>query len=345
MIAAHLEYLLRKHDCVVIPGMGALLCNYVPAHFDGRCDDVLNPPGRALAFNELLSDSDGLLAASIARKEGLAYEAGARLMNEEIEMMRRQLDCAGEFQLGRLGRFCIVDGRVVFEPEHLPSINGFLYGLRPVPLIPLDAKAGQDGGVASRLSPDAGVEMKDRFLSRRSWRAYATGVAASLAVLVTVAMFFISPIRVGTRVDTASIAPVPSAAVDVAADDAGNTADAIVREASGTDDVAMTPPPAIEVCPEETEDPTVIEAERIAGDEPAHGAMRFNDDDSYCVIVASFPTEKLAEVYMSQHSGKRLGILAKDGKFRVYAATSATYAGVDGQRKLIGQSDAWICRR
>lgn len=30
----HIEFLLLRHDCVVIPGLGAFIVNMVPAHID-----------------------------------------------------------------------------------------------------------------------------------------------------------------------------------------------------------------------------------------------------------------------------------------------------------------------
>ncbi len=45
-LSAYVEMLLRGHDCVVLPGLGALLCNYVPAHFDADNDTVIHPPSR-----------------------------------------------------------------------------------------------------------------------------------------------------------------------------------------------------------------------------------------------------------------------------------------------------------
>lgn len=347
-IAAHLEYLLRKHDCVVLPGMGALLCNYVPAHFDDAAGGILNPPGRALAFNELLSDSDGLLAASIARKEGITYEAGVRRMNEEVEMLRRQLDDCGEFQLGRLGRFYRRDGRLGFVADSLPSVNGFFYGLKPVAPVPLAIKDGRPD-VGSVVSSEEATVMAHRDVaSRRFRRSYATGIVASLAVLVTIAMFLLPHIKIDKSVQMASIAPVPSASV--VERHIGNPADSKVfvdePDAAEAPHVVMEEAPAgVTVCPEYNAPAAAVEASPAKVAEPAGVNVRFNESDPYCVIVASFPSRTQAETYIRRHSAGRLGILEKDDKFRVFAATAATYGGANEQKKLTGQSDAWVCRR
>lgn len=347
-IAAHLEYLLRKHDCVVLPGLGALLCNYVPAHFDDAAGGVLNPPGRVLAFNELLSDSDGLLAASIARKEGISYEAGVRRMNEEVEMLRRQLDDCGEFQLGRLGRFCRRDGRLVFVADSLPSVNGFFYGLKPVAPVPLAVKDARPVAGNVITGGDAAPVAQREAESRGFRSAYATGIVASLAVLVTIAMFLMPHIKIDKSVQMASIAPVPAASVEE--HPVGNPADskALAIEpgvAEAPHPVSEATPDGATVCPEGNAPAEVIEANPVKAAEPAGVTMRFNESDPYCVIVASFPSKAQAETYIRRHSTGRLGILEKDDKFRVFAATAATYGGANEQKKLTGQSDAWVCRR
>ena len=102
-IASHVEYLLRKHDCVVLPGLGALLCRYVPASFADEDGVTLNPPGRFMAFNGMLTESDGMLASSVARQSGVTFEAATRSVEAEVAQMRAQLALHGDLQLGRLG--------------------------------------------------------------------------------------------------------------------------------------------------------------------------------------------------------------------------------------------------
>lgn len=101
--------------------------------------------------------------------------------------------------------------------------------------------------------------------------------------------------------------------------------------------------------PVETDSVAVTSDASIAlnGDMPKPSAVaaRFNDSDRYCVIVASFPTKEQADLYVGSHSGRSFGILEKDGRYRVYSATASTYAGATAQMDLVGQPDAWICRR
>lgn len=343
-IATHVEYLLRKHDCVVLPGMGAFICNYVPAHFDVSDSQMLNPPGRALVFNCDLRESDGLLISSMARKERIAYDAAARMVADEVEQIQRQIAASGEFAFGRLGIFTRGDeGQPVFEPGHLPSVNGYFYGLRPVAAIPVEVRAAAAAPYAAAVA-EAAVQSAGR---QHNWRVYASGIAAILAVAITLSLFIIRPIKVSAPPETASIAPVPEELI--ADENPSEAIEPVVLPAPTTPEAtALTQS-------ENTEEPvveTVAEKNILTSTEktvqpaqPAAPVRRFNDSDPYCVIVASFPTLAQAQQYLSQHGSDELGILEKDNKFRIYSATASSYNAAVGQKSLIGQSDAWICRR
>jgi cell division septation protein DedD len=76
----------------------------------------------------------------------------------------------------------------------------------------------------------------------------------------------------------------------------------------------------------------------------AKPTIHFNEGDAFCVIIASFPDADQANVYLKEHSSKSLGVLQQDGKYRVYAATGATYEEATTQKSIVGNG-AWICRR
>ena len=108
----------------------------------------------------------------------------------------------------------------------------------------------------------------------------------------------------------------------------------------------MEPTKAIEPAKAIEEQPKAVEpATTNVLQETKPASARFNADDSYCVIVASFATRSQAETYMAEHSGKQLGVIEKDSRFRVYAATGSSYEQANSQKKFIGNADAWVCRR
>ena len=49
-LVRHIEYLLTEHDCVLVPGLGGFVLQYVPARFsEGR--KSIQPPGKQITFN------------------------------------------------------------------------------------------------------------------------------------------------------------------------------------------------------------------------------------------------------------------------------------------------------
>lgn len=343
-IATHVEFLLKRHDCVVLPGIGAFLCNYVPAHFDTVDSQRLNPPGRSLAFNPALCQSDGLLASSVARKEQISYEVASRTVADEVEVLMHQLETGDEIAFGRLGSFRKgVEGQMMFEPADIPSINGFFYGLKPVAAVALQERPAAGTAPYAAAVAEAVAETSRR--GRRSWRTYAGGIAASLAVIATLAMFILHPIRTSNPTETASIAPVPEFET-VQAD--------FIAETPAADMISIpVPEQPVEVSEEKKFDTeaeqstaTLSAAEnKPAVDEPVGIARRFNNSDPYCVIVASFPSREQARSFVDSHPGVTMGVLEKDNKYRIYSATAPDYKAANEQKSIIGQSDAWVCRR
>lgn len=330
---------------MVVPGFGAFLCNYVGAHFDESRSDCLLPPARYLAFNRMITDSDGLLVKSVARKKRISQAEAAEKLRDDVENLWRELDTRGELDFGRLGTFYRSrTGEPVFDAAPLHSINGSFYGLRPLNLTALSDLQSISSQELNRVASDAAAE--DSVAEENlppvkvldapvDWRAYATGVVASLAVVITAILFVVSPIRINHEVQEAAIAPIPKS--DEISD--VRSIEPIVSEMlinSAAEGVRFV----------ETDSVMLTDTELI--DEQAKqpvASVRFNDDDSYCVVVASFPTKAQASRYLDQHSSKQLGIMEKDSKYRVYAATAATYGDAEKERAAVGMEDAWICRR
>ena len=82
--------------------------------------------------------------------------------------------------------------------------------------------------------------------------------------------------------------------------------------------------------------------------EDSHFAtLRMNTSDRYCLVIASLPTMELAEKYIGENNNYNLGVLAKDGKFRVYVATGNTTTEVLAGKKFADIetrfADAWVC--
>ena len=62
----HIEYLLLRHDCVIVPGLGAFIATASPALIDVVKGPML-PPRRSVMVNQAVTTADGLLPNSIGR--------------------------------------------------------------------------------------------------------------------------------------------------------------------------------------------------------------------------------------------------------------------------------------
>lgn len=391
IIDRHIEYLIRRHDCVVVPGVGALLCRYEEARFDEDGGRIL-PPGRRLAFNRWLSDSDGLLVASVAKGEGISFERASELVASEAEQLVGMARHDGEVPVGRLGVLYVAENNeLAFEPNEVAGVNGAFYGLMPIAPVSLAERAIASEAEAKRIASaiDAKADRRKSAgrlsVDLRAWRAYASGAVATLAVLVTLALFVASPIRIEKNTQTASIAPVAAShmAITAASEvDRRSAARGVAMLRGNVEGMAMAEPDelsyvSLNVAPVETpegvercdeefntqaisvgelEPAAVASAESNAdvsdeaassdiGVEPTAPVVRFNAEDPYFVVVASFPSAGQASQYMVEHAREKLGVVEMDGKYRVYAATGRDYASASAMTKRVGRVDAWVCRR
>lgn len=113
----HIEYLLTRHDCVIVPGLGAFIASETEPAVD-RTRGVVTPRRREISFNGSVVSDDGLLSHSIARREHMSYEDAHRMLARLADRMHRELAQEGETSVGRVGKlFRNADGRICFRPR------------------------------------------------------------------------------------------------------------------------------------------------------------------------------------------------------------------------------------
>lgn len=77
--------LVLDHDMVGLPGLGAFVCDYVPASFSDR-GFTLNPPYRRIAFHPCRTDDNSLVEAYAAANDVPAEEARAIIAHYVSEL-------------------------------------------------------------------------------------------------------------------------------------------------------------------------------------------------------------------------------------------------------------------
>lgn len=337
----HIEYLIGRHDCVVVPGWGAFVAQCQPAHIDAESATIY-PPKRVIGFNPAICHNDGLLVTSVMRREGATYDNALRQVDEEVRAMRCQLDADGEVAVGRLGLLRRNgDGTPMFLPAEDDVVSGRFYGLAPVKAVPLLQAAREEAAVDDA---EKGGDVIYLPISRNIFK-----IAASIALILGLGFALSTPVIVNREADNyASIASVPTVTPSI---EVRQRADAELFISIPGDDAApaaSTVPvvqPTTDIAKSSVAKPRQ-EAEAVTAKEPK-AAIRLDDSDPYCLVVASHATMEQARKQVAGRSD--LHILESGGRYRVYVATGRTTA----QAKLpMGDSafaarypGAWVCKR
>lgn len=113
-LSKHLSTLIVMHDCVIVPGLGAFLSNYVPSGVDDRTK-LFFPPSKEVLFNEKINRNDGLLVSHIADVEGLSYEEALQMVERFCQQSTELLYAGKVVDLEGIGLLKINQyGRIEF---------------------------------------------------------------------------------------------------------------------------------------------------------------------------------------------------------------------------------------
>ncbi len=314
------------HDCVIIPGFGALVTRYVPAYYD-ETKDVVTAPCRELSFNGDITFDDGLIASSISRRDGVRYTEAVRIVTDEVSALRAQLDFDGQFLLGTLGRFVMTEGAITFEAESAD------YRLKDIYLKPQSEEITSDDEQAENVVP-----MISRFSST------ASRIAAAVAIIFIAGFTLYNPARVGEGVMKASF--LPDLRVSMAADDEIPTND-IIADFTDVEDITVVDE-IVESEESVTSEESVVEADLADPLKTNHSESVVTEDISdykYYLIVASLPTNELAEQFISDNSLREASILIADGRYRVWVKAGNSYSSAVDQDLMGRFPDAWVYNR
>lgn len=323
----HIEYLMLRHDCVVIPGLGAIIAHYRPAYIDKELGCMF-PPSRTLGFNPDISHNDGLLTSSIARGMETTFDNASAILAKEVAALKLQLDNSSEYALGRLGVLSRHDdGPIIFEPFSATSISPRYAGLQAVAMIPV-----------TETLHTAAEDETERADNRRTMPLHrrVINIAASLALLVCIGITLTTPVienraafaGIGGSITSSQVAQEP------------------VFEPVVQPDIDLRI--ALPEKEEQESAPVDLPTPAIVGG--AITALHLDPSDRYYLIVASLPTREKAEEYIAaQNHGDKMEIIEADGRYRVFVATGNTIdmarSPITVDKYALRYPNAWVCRR
>ncbi len=309
-LSKHLSTLIVMHDCVIVPGLGAFLSNYVPSGVDDRTK-LFFPPSKEVLFNEKINRNDGLLVNHIAEVEGVSYE-------EALQLVERF--CQQSTELLYAGKVVDLEGIGLLKINQYGRIEFISYQqMKPVEALGLVEFS------FPKLAERHTVTVKPLYKPETVARAYSKSrtvwrVAASIALL-----FSLSLIPVSNRhklIQSTNINPI------------SQTAPSPVEESVAAAEIEAT----TEVAPEEIAE---VQPEPVVQQNLPYilVAGTFTNQKNAHVLVEELKTK----------GHKSEVILLSDGRHRVaidsFAEKDQALLAMEQFREQNPGSDVWVTNR
>lgn len=274
--------MVARHNCVILPGIGAFLAHRVPAHYNFE-DRLFMPPHRALGFNPQVTVDDALLLSEYIACEQLSYEEASALLHKDIALFRNELSSKGTVGFGELGIFSMnINNEISFTPGQNGIDDPYNFGFEPL-VMPL-------------LSDH---KKKDIVIKRNDFGKYIASIAA---IIVTV--FLLAPI--GKK----SYEPAMQASVtDIVAPSISPASSPAIVESSNE---------VCEIAPVEDTVTENIVTESFANESAAEQVVE--ETPKYHIIVASSPTAENASLAIEELSAKvqaEYRVVEGAGRYRI----------------------------
>lgn len=138
-ISKHIHELLFEHDCVIIPGFGGFVANYLPARLD-ESNNRIFPPSKHLLFNKSLINNDGLLAHRISAEEGVSYEEALEKLAEYTRLISKTISNEKRLEFPNIGLLFIKENTYQFKSTG----NNFLMSSFGLPVLDAVPFANED---------------------------------------------------------------------------------------------------------------------------------------------------------------------------------------------------------
>ncbi len=137
LLAQHIDSLLYRYQCVVVPSFGAFLTQKKPAFLQKESNSFF-PPSKELSFNTQLQTNDGLLVSQIAQAEKKPFEEVLRLVEQEAKTWKGKLRSEGKLELLPLGEFRLnPEGNIRFIPADKNNYLTASFGMSAVLAAPI----------------------------------------------------------------------------------------------------------------------------------------------------------------------------------------------------------------
>lgn len=271
-ITAFIKELLFGHDCVIVPGFGAFLGNYKPAHLDNT-SSIFFPPVKQISFNRNLIHNDGLLIGRISESQKINYAEARNSVDEFVNEIKRRLSKGEKVVFVNIGSFVNDnEGNLQFEPDRDANYHLDSYGLTSFQVTPLE-KYDVREKVMRFKDKDPVRQVSVR---KNLWRA-----AVIIPLLAAMVVIPLTTDIFKTKVQRTSLNPLANIEFE-------NNKQA-VDKAQPTDSVSIHGQQLVAEKPVIPETPVQVKAEVAV-------AVK----EVYCIIAGSFKSESNASVLLKK---------------------------------------------
>ena len=319
-LVKHTTKLLSRHNCVILPGIGAFLAHKIPASYNAK-EQIFMPPHRELGFNPNIIVDDALLLSEYVAAENITYDKAEKRLSRDIASLRRVLSSKGVCCFGELGTFHMnINGAISFVPKENAIDDPENYGFEPLAM-PLLSQCKE----------------KTIVIKQRDFSRY---IAVAAAVIL--AFFLVTPISDSAYEKNmqASIAQITAKAPAVA-----QTVQDI--EVHTIAPIAETVTENIYIEPQEIT-PEPVKEEPVVAAQPAEEvAEAVVPQKSYSIIVASSPNAQNAELAIKELTRKMSAhytVVVGGGRHRISIGDYTSMNDANDALSLIKKTfpDAWV---
>lgn len=324
---SHIDYLIQKHDCVIIPGFGGFVLNHEGSSI--AADGAVLPPKVSVGFNPSLKSNDGLLAESYMTMYSISYDEACQKIELAVKRLNTILGMKHPVQIGRLGKLSLENDRLVFIPNaNLSIFHPDTFGLSTVNM--------------KRLSD---IEREKAKTKRRTIlkRVFAGAGAAAAAILI----FFVASTPVSENdeaqkssflSDWISSLPASSDATDID----NNTENIVALPENADIEEQVQDSPLVE--------PEALSAETAPKAEEEAPVVAEPSKHDYYVVIAGATSQSEAQRLINKFKSQgfeNLGSLSSGKRIRIYAASFASRQEaekylVDFKAENPKLHDAWV---
>lgn len=358
-LSKHIESLLLKHDCVIVPGLGGFVTQYVPAR---RIDNemLFLPPCRSVGFNPQLTLNDGLLVQSYMQAYDTNYPETIKLINNSVQQLKMQLQEEGEYELSGIGKLTLgVGGKYNFIPCEAGVLSPELYGLDAVTQTLLSKERKAE---STDIIVDNGKQKKVRL--KRTEKSYTISINRELVNYIAaaiVAVFFyclwVTPVSDTTKTEQQAASMVyeqlfqsssaKTSTSPIQATKAVQTAHPMQQqtatEAEAEAQPSATVSPATETTQPSTKVGTQSEATKTITSAPE------NNDKKYTIVLASAISEANASSFSKELKKEGFHEVTPYRKGRMVRVIYGHYASEKDAHEALSKlhrhsafSDAWV---